>query len=104
TPLLISHLTLRDIKNSSQFSIRFIDRVSVKNKAISVYEVYGFESAESIKKKNMTKDQLKKAWEHYNSQQYNEAEILYQKCLEQCPDDTVAQKFIERCSDQKLLN
>ncbi len=103
TPLLISHLTLRDIKNPSQFSIRFIDRVSVKSKAISVYEVYDFEPIESIKKKNMTKDQLKKAWEHYGSQQYEAAESLYQKCLEQCPDDTVAQKFVERCADQKAL-
>lgn len=103
-PLLISEHTYYNLENPSRYSIRFADRVKVKGKQQpqSVYEVFDADLPEVQAGKKKTIKLFEKAIAYYYFKKISQALELFQQCVEICPHDKPAQRYIERC--QNMLN
>lgn len=106
THLLISENTLRSLKDPTQYSIRFLDRVKVKGKteAISVYEVYDTDLPEIQEKKRKTAKTFEEAWHLYQNKEFQKAESLFQECINENQEDNAAQVFVNWCSQLKQID
>ncbi|TRX61095.1 bacteriohemerythrin [Carboxylicivirga sp. M1479] len=97
--LLISENTYFNLKDVSNYSIRFIDRVLVKgkNQAQSIYEIYDGNNSRIRQLKDQTKNIFEEALAHYHYKKVEKAAELLKKCLAINPDDKPAQIYLERC-------
>ncbi|NWG30689.1 MAG: guanylate cyclase [Rhodocyclaceae bacterium] len=99
TPILITQHTLNSIRDPSDFSIRFIDRVRVRGKhlAQSIYEVFDADPAPLKAAKLASLDTFEDALAHYHFRRLEEAQRLFGECLEHNPGDTPAAIYWQRC-------
>ncbi len=99
TPILITQHTLNSIRHSSDFSIRFIDRVRVRGKhlAQSIYEVFDADPAPLKAAKLASRDTFEEALAHYHFRRMEDALTLFGNCLEHNPGDTPAAVYWQRC-------
>ncbi|MEM0979930.1 MAG: response regulator [Cyanobacteria bacterium P01_H01_bin.58] len=102
--LLISHHTFMQLNNANRYAMRVIDRVQVKGKTafVSVYEVFEPDPPELRAAKFESKTKFENALLLYYQQAYDNALEQFQSCLDSCPEDTVAQSYVQRCQ-QKLF-
>jgi class 3 adenylate cyclase len=103
TSLLLSEATLLKIEKNL-FQTRLIDKVAVKGKKIPVmvHEVLNGEVAELMDEKISTLTNFNKGFDFYQNQQFDNALVLFTKCLKKVPEDGVAELYVERC--QKLIS
>ncbi len=100
TSILVSEPVYKEIKDA--FILRMIDQVMLKGKAEStiIYELLG-EGKQSMLFDVVAYEKLYVvAFQAYQAQQWQEAIILFERCIHLYPQDTVAPVFIQRC--QKL--
>lgn len=99
TPILITQHTLNSIRQSADFSIRFIDRVRVRGKhlAQSIYEVFDADPAPLKAAKLASRDTFEDALAHYHFRRMDGALTLFSDCLEYNPGDTPAAVYWQRC-------
>jgi len=99
--LLISHYTFLQLSDPNEYAMRVIDRVQVKGKTsfVSVYEVFEPDSPVVRSAKLATKIEFETAVLYFYQRSYWEAQKRFRRCLEACPDDTVAQSYLERCQN-----
>lgn len=100
TSLLVSEHTYYSLKHPSLYHIRFVDRVKVKGKmqCQSVYEVFDADPKKLREAKRKTKILFEEALAHYHFKNVDRAMELLSECLQQAPDDTVAQVYRDRCA------
>ena len=99
--ILISENTYFNLKEVSQYSSRFIDRVVVKGKTQpqSIYEIYDNDDADLKKLKDQTKSLFEEALANYHYKKITKATELLVKCLEINPNDNPAKIYLERCRE-----
>ena len=104
--LLISHHTFAQLEDVNQYAFRIIDRVQVKGKSadVSVYEVFDADPPKLREGKLITKTAFEEALLHYNLHSFTYAERLFEEVLRLNPEDRVAQIYLERCHDIKLVD
>ncbi len=100
--LLISHHTLANFQNPTNYSIRFIEQVKVKGKsqAVAVFEVFDGDEPEIRQGKLATKVSFEQALWLYNLGLKSEAAQLLTGVLKINPRDRVAQIYLERCQSR----
>ncbi|MCB1191830.1 MAG: hypothetical protein H7A23_06600 [Leptospiraceae bacterium] len=98
--ILFSSDVYQNISNPSKFHIREIDTVRVKGKQTPVvlYEAFGSDPEYVIEQKVKTLYKFKEGIFHYKAGNFKESLELFKTCKSLCPDDTVPQIYITRCS------
>jgi PAS domain S-box-containing protein len=98
TSLLISQQTLGRLHNPTEYSLRFIERVTVKgkSKAVAVFEVFDGDAPEIKQAKLATKSVFEEGLFLYHRQAFKEAAKRFEAVLSMNPGDTVAQIYLER--------
>jgi len=96
--LLITHHTFKALKNPDNYAIRMIDLVNVKgkNEMITIYEVFDADPEKIKAAKFATLDLFNRALTFYNEQNFDQAQVLFNQCLENNPQDSVSQLFLSR--------
>ena len=79
-----------------------IDLVKVKgkNEVIIIYEVFDADPKEIKAAKFATLDLFNRALTLYNEQNFEQAQVLFNQCLESNPQDSVSQLFLSRIISQ----
>lgn len=97
--LLISHYTFVRLDHINEYGIRLIDHVQVKGKLemVSVFEVFDADPPDLRAGKHATKTMFERGLLHYYLGEISEAIALFESCLEQNPQDKVAQIYLTRC-------
>jgi two-component system sensor histidine kinase ChiS len=98
-PLLIGENTYLGLDDPDAYCVRVIDRVTVKGKTeeVLIYEVFDADPMEVRLAKWSSKPIFEAAWALFHQQQPELANPLFQRCLADNPDDTVAQIYLKRC-------
>jgi class 3 adenylate cyclase len=97
--LLISQQTFLHLHDPSEYSIRFIEKVTVKgkSKAVTVFEVFDGDEPKIKEGKLATKTIFEEALILYQQHLTREAAQRFEEVLSINPRDTVAQIYLERC-------
>ncbi|MDY7006498.1 MAG: adenylate/guanylate cyclase domain-containing protein [Cyanobacteriota bacterium] len=97
--LLISSSTFMSLENSAKYSLRLIDNTKVKGKAeiVTIFEVFDADPPECLEGKTITKHIFEQAIIFYYQEKLTQAAKLFQDCLNQNPNDKIAQFYLERC-------
>lgn len=100
--LLITHQTFLSLKNANRYYIRTIDRVKIKGKSelITVHEVFDADPPHVRQAKQLTKTTFEQALVTYHLQDFERSMKLFQQCLQENPEDTVAATYQARCQFQ----
>jgi adenylate cyclase len=103
-PLLISYQTFIGLQDPERYHIRFIDLVQVKGKSdkVSVFEVFDADPPGLREAKLANKTQFETALVLYYQQEVAAAQQLLTGCLQENPEDKVAQIYWQRCLDMTL--
>lgn len=104
TSLLISAASYLKLENSTQYEIRFLDKVKAKGKSsyIKIYEVFAADDKKVQQGKLATLEQFASAVNYYQKQNFSKAQKLFEACLLENSQDQVAEFYIQRC--QNFLN
>jgi class 3 adenylate cyclase/DNA-binding NarL/FixJ family response regulator len=103
--LLISHETFFKLQDPSIYKIRLVDRLRVKGKSsmVSVFEVFDADPPELKAGKLANQAVFEQALVFYSLKSFTEAIERFEFCLQQTPDDRVAQIYWEHCQYQLKL-
>ncbi|WP_286018938.1 ATP-binding protein [Candidatus Venteria ishoeyi] len=99
TALLITEQTYQNMRHPEQFLTRMVDRVRVKGKteAVTVYEVFDADEAKERQLKLKTLDIFSEGFHHYHDMRITAAQACFQQVLEQNPQDSVVEVYLQRC-------
>ncbi len=102
---LIGENTHRSLEHPEKYSIRMVDRVAVKGKALAVrlYEILDAEEPDRKEAKESTKEFLERGMEAYFKREFASAQGLFSKGMEKDPEDPVFGMFFHR-SQRYLKN
>ncbi|SLM29118.1 putative Adenylate cyclase [Desulfamplus magnetovallimortis] len=105
TPLLISEYTFHSLQKSSDFAIRFIDRVLVKgrNEPISIYEIFNADEPDIFEAKRSYNHLFETAMYHFHYQDMEQARTLLRALSEQCPEDAVIERYLTSPSNRSNI-
>ncbi|NEO85458.1 MAG: HAMP domain-containing protein [Spirulina sp. SIO3F2] len=100
--LLITEHTYQALSQPEQYAIRLVDQVRVRGKqeAVKLYEVFDADPPALGRAKAQTRSLLREAIACYQRHDYEPAEILFEQCLAQAPDDGVAKVYLNRTQKQ----
>ncbi|OCR01180.1 adenylate cyclase [Oscillatoriales cyanobacterium USR001] len=103
--MLISHQTFSRLQNPSDYAIRMVDQVQVKGKSelVTIYEVFDADPPAIRDGKLSTLKMYEEAMSLYHQKTVREAGQLFEKCLQQNPEDKVAQIYLKRCRNWRSL-
>ncbi|MEM7035110.1 MAG: response regulator [Chloroflexota bacterium] len=96
--IVTSDTSLFSIDGPTKYNFRFLDRVQVKGKtnAVSVFEIFDGNPEPVIELKLKTRTDFEKGLLAYHSQEFGEAQLHFQRVLDQNVDDTAAQLYLKR--------
>ncbi|MCP4398597.1 MAG: adenylate/guanylate cyclase domain-containing response regulator [bacterium] len=96
--LILSGETCRQLSNSGQYHIRFLDRVIVKGRTepIEIYEVLDGEPPERMTLKLQTISTFTEGVERYQNRRFAEAKACFDEVLDVNQDDKAAHLYAER--------
>jgi len=99
--ILISQNTFSSLKNPGKYHIRFTDWIKLKGRKIMlpIYEVFDAEHPVVREKKLATLGIFQEAIALYQFECIDKAILLFQKCIEQDPQDQTAKVYLKRCED-----
>lgn len=102
-PLLITEHTYMRLSDPHRYCLRMIDQVVPRGKSeqITIFEVFDADAPELRQAKQDMRSQFEQAVHLYNQAQVSDALAVFEDCLRRCPQDTVAQVYIQTC--QRLL-
>ena len=97
-PLLISHRVLAQLQDPERYSVRFLDRLSVRGRdqPVAIYEVLNADSAEERNQKLLTASHFEEGILLFHRRQYVEAAGRFEECLQANPGDRAIQIYLER--------
>lgn len=98
--ILISEQTLFSLDRPNRYNLRFLDRVKVKGRSepISVFEILDGGTTKDVNLKLETRTHFEKGLLHYHSQEFAEAQIIFDNVLQCNPQDKAAQIYRERAA------
>lgn len=98
--ILISEQTLFSLDRPNRYNLRFLDRVRVKGRTepISVFEILDGGSREDVNLKLETRTHFEQGLLHYHSQEFAEAQVIFDNVLHCNPRDKAAQIYRERAA------
>lgn len=98
-PLLITQYTHSRLVDPSRYAMRIIDQVVPRGKSetVTIFEVFDADLPAVLQGKLATRRLFELGVTHYGQQRYDEATQIFQNCLQQCPQDTVAQVYLQSC-------
>ena len=101
--LLITQATFLNLENPNDYHIRLVDRVTVKGKSkeVTVYEVFDADLPEVREGKLKTRANFEQGILLFYLNQFREATVLFEHCLNLYPGDTVAQIYLDRCHQKE---
>ncbi|MGL5197147.1 MAG: CHASE2 domain-containing protein [Chroococcales cyanobacterium] len=102
--ILISEDTLNKLENREFYQYRFLDRVQVKGKKVSVavFEIYNSDPHDCIELKNKTLAQFEMAIACYREGNFEQSQTLFQQIINSNPSDRAALLYLKRC--QKYID
>ena len=97
--ILISEDTLNKLENREFYQYRFLDRVQVKGKKVSVavFEIYNSDPHDCIELKNKTLANFEMAIACYRDGNFEQSQTLFQQILNTNPSDRAALLYLHRC-------
>ncbi|NES23068.1 MAG: response regulator, partial [Symploca sp. SIO3E6] len=103
--MLISHQTFGSLKCPNDYVFRFIAQVRMKGKSelVSLFEVFDADEPKIKEKKLVTKTDFEMACLLYYQRRFRKAAQLFQEVLNILPEDKIAQIYLKRCSDPRIL-
>ncbi|MBN1221287.1 MAG: response regulator [Anaerolineae bacterium] len=98
--IVISQHVLFNLEQPTQYRFRFLDRVRVKGKieAVSVFEIFDGNPAETIDLKLETQTDFEKGLLHYHNQEFAEAKAHFERVKKRNPADKAAQLYLKRAA------
>lgn len=102
-PLLITEHTYMRLPNPDRYCLRMVDQVIPRGKTerVTIFEVFDADAPEIVQAKRERRSPFEQAVKLYTQAQVTEALALFEDCLSHCPQDTVAQVYVQAC--QHLL-
>ncbi|HEY9606968.1 MAG TPA: adenylate/guanylate cyclase domain-containing protein [Allocoleopsis sp.] len=102
--LLISQQTLARLHNPTEYSLRFIEQVTVKgkSKAVAVFEVFDGDEPDMKQGKLVTKADFEAGLFLFHQQAFREAMERFNAVLSINPRDKVAQIYRDRCQTSQI--
>lgn len=99
-PCLVSEEVYRQLNDSENIHIRYIDKVKVKGKnvPVSIYEVFSADDSALCLKKLATQPLFEEAAKLYEVREFKKALVLFYRVLGEFPEDMVTQSYILRCT------
>jgi adenylate cyclase len=97
--LIASEETIEKLSDSSQFFLRWIDRVTLrgKQKAMDIYEILGSEICQLDLDKIETLPTFEAGIQAWKNDKIEQAFAKFKSILKQNPSDTIAAIYLERC-------
>lgn len=98
--LVISEQTMMRLSDPTAYSFRFVDKVQVKGKKItvSVFEVFDGGAEEMMELKMATKDAFEQGLFLYHDKQFPEASVHFNQVLKRNPKDEAARLYLQRAA------
>lgn len=96
--IVVSEQTLSSLPKSNQFRTRFLGKVHVKGKkiSVSVFEIYDGDAEETILLKEKTKANFEQGLNRYFEKEFAEAAVFFKNVLKVNPNDKTAKLYLER--------
>ena len=96
---LISETMYHSLSEPESQLIRFIDKVKVKGKSVPVnlYEVFSANPPKIQTRKRLIQETFEEATRLYAVREFGKAKILFEKVLEDLPEDLASKSYIQRC-------
>ncbi|NEP14686.1 MAG: response regulator [Symploca sp. SIO2C1] len=103
--ILVSEQTLSRLQEPEKYSHRFLGRVTVKGKTVSVgvFEIYEGDSDELKEFKRQTQEKFERGVELFEQEEFAEAQLVFEALWQQNEQDQSAKVYIER-SQQCILS
>lgn len=103
--ILISENTLLNLEEAYKYNYRFLDQVKVKGKkqAVGLFEIFDGDPEEQKELKKQTKTKFEQAVFLYFQQKFATAKQIMIEVLQINPEDKVAQFYIRRFDESKLI-
>lgn len=103
--ILISENTLLNLEEAYKYNYRFLDKVKVKGKkqAVGLFEIFDGDPEEQKELKKQTKTKFEQAVFLYFQQKFATAKQIMIEILQINPEDKVAQFYIRRFDESKLI-
>ncbi|MBN1686705.1 MAG: adenylate/guanylate cyclase domain-containing protein [Spirochaetales bacterium] len=97
--ILITGHTLSKLENRRAYHLRFVDRVLVRGRTVSVpvYEVFDADPPQILEAKEKARKKWSEALDHYYAGRFKNAYVLLKELKEMLPDDPVITLFLRRC-------
>ena len=101
TPLLVSERTYAGLDSTEKYNTRFIDHAQVKGKqeVVAVYEIFNLDPAPLRDAKLFVQETYQEAIQAYQQEDWNQAQSLFETCLETLPEDEVLKIYLQRCRE-----
>lgn len=93
-----SEWTFNSLQNKDKYYHRFLDKVRVmgKEQPVTIYEIYGGDSPESISLKTKSLSDYNTGIKLYYEMKFEDCRIYFQKILDLNPNDKVAKMYMQR--------
>ena len=100
-PVLLSGHTVQKLPES-RYRLRMIDRVQVKGKQekTDIFQVLDVYTEEMISRKQRLLPLFDRAYDTFQSEDFINAELMFQEIIAEDPSDHVAKIYLERCTDE----
>ena len=97
--ILITDQTFHSLRTPEQYSMRLVDRVTVKGKTepVTVWDVFEGDLPEIKEAKMKISNLFEKAIFLYYSKQFEEALVVLEQCISHYPEDKVTSIYMKRC-------
>ena len=99
TRILISQSTFHSLADSLKYKIREVDSIRVKGRETPevIYEVYDYDEAQVVAKKDEAYPFLLSGIAFYKAREWDKALLSLTRSLDAYPEDPVASRYMERC-------
>lgn len=101
--ILLADTVQRALPEDSPYCLREVDSVLVKGKTqpTVIYELFDTDADELRDRKQSILADFMLALIHYKTAEFKAALEIFERCLKQCPEDSVSEIYIRRC--KKLI-
>ena len=97
--VLLSEKTFRGLNSHLAYSVRIVDRLTVRGRSepITVYEVFDGDAPAMKEAKRATLELFEKGVAFYHRREFGDAQAAFVSCLIKNPHDKAIQLYLERC-------
>lgn len=101
TPLLVTSDTFTQMEKPWSYSARFIDSIRLrgKEKSTTIFEILDGYPEPVLESKKKIAEDFDVGFQHFQVQEYDDAKRIFERCLKECPGDTVSAAYIKRINE-----